>query len=109
MIDFIMAYWDSILLVMVVIGIAIFLCCRGKKQIVHKMLYFLVTEAEKQFGAGTGALKFSYVLEKIYAVLPAVFRLFVSYDTLEEWIEKALEEAKKQWEAEDKITSHIEK
>lgn len=108
MIDFIVKYWDSILVVLVLIGLVIFLCLRGKKKIIYKMLYALVTDAEKQFGSGTGTLKFSYVLEKIYAMLPAIIRVFITYDTLESWIETALEEAKKHWAKEAEITNYID-
>ena len=36
----------------------------------EQMLPSLVTEAEKIYGLGTGALKLSYMFEKVYAALP---------------------------------------
>lgn len=97
MIDFIMNYWDSILVVVAFVAIIVVLALRGKKKIIFEILYSLVTEAEKLYGSGTGDLKFSYVMEKIYGVLPSIFKVFVTYDALERWIEKALIEAKEYW------------
>ena len=37
-----------------------------------KMLDCLVTEAEKEYGSGTGALKLASVVEKVYPKLPAI-------------------------------------
>lgn len=103
MIDFITTYWASILVVLVAIVIIIVLAVRGKKQIIYKMLYVLIDQAEKQFGDGTGKVKFSYVLEKVYAALPAVVKVFVTYGTLEKWIENALVEMKAYWKEQASI------
>lgn len=97
MLDFITTHWASLLVVLVFAAIIVFLAVRGKKEIVYKMLYFLVDEAEKLYGSGTGKLKFAYVMEKIYAALPAIIKVFITYNTLEQWIEKALAEAKEHW------------
>lgn len=97
MIDFIAQHWLSILIVLVFIATIVILMARGKKEIVYKMLHFLVTEAEQRFGNGTGFIKFAYVLEQIYEKLPLVIRLFITYDTMEQWIENALVEAKEHW------------
>ena len=86
-----------LLIVLAVLAVFIFLSLRGKKQIVYKMLYVLVDEAEEIYGSKTGKLKFSYVLEKVYALLPSTIKIFISYKTLEKWIEKALAEMKEYW------------
>lgn len=97
MIDFIATHWPSILVVLAFIAVIVVLAVRGKKQIIYKMLCVLVDEAEKLYGSKTGKMKFAYVLEKVYAVLPAIFKVFISYNTLEKWIEKALAEMKAYW------------
>lgn len=89
-------------LIIVLVGLAIItavivLALRGKKEIIYKMLYVLVDEAEALYGSKTGKLKFSYVLEKVYAMLPSAIKLFITYGMLEKWIEKALEEMKEYW------------
>ena len=80
-----------------VVAFVVVLALRGKKEIIYKTIYALVNEAEKQFGAGTGKQKFAYVMERIYAELPAIFRILIDYKTLEKWIEQALAEAKEHW------------
>lgn len=93
-----------LLIVLAVLTIFILLASRGKKEIIYKMLLVLVDEAEGIYGAKTGKLKFSYVLEKIYAMLPATIKIFISYKTLETWIEKALAEMKEYWAEKAGIT-----
>lgn len=91
---------DKLIILFVVLAILIvliWLVLRGKKQIVYKMIYALVNEAEEIYGSKTGKLKFAYVVEKIYTMLPAFFKVFITYNTLEKWIEKALVEAKEFW------------
>lgn len=95
MIDFIVAYWDSILIVLAVVAFIVFLLVRGKREIVYKILYSLVNEAEEIYGAGTGKLKFAYVMEKAYALLPAIIRVVITYKTFEKWIENAVTKMKK--------------
>lgn len=100
MIEFFTTHWASILVVLLFIALIVVLALRGKKQIVYKMLYTLVTEAEKQYGAGTGSIKFAEVMTKMYSMLPAVIKIFITYDTLAKWIEDALAEAKERWKNE---------
>ena len=95
MIDFIIAYWDSILVVLAIVAVIVFLAVRGKKDIIYKMLYALCNEAEKLYGSGTGKLKFAYVMEKAYSALPAIIKVFITYKTFEKWIEEAV----KKWKA----------
>lgn len=97
MIEFIAKYWECILLVIASITLIVALLINGKKQIIYKMLYSLVDEAEKLYGSKTGKLKFAYVMEKIYSKLPTIFKMFITYNTLEKWIEKALKEVKEYW------------
>ena len=87
----------ALLVVLVVLTIIILLASRGKKEIIYKMLYVLIDEAEKIYGSKAGKLKFSYVLDKVYATLPSTIKVFISYKTLEGWIEKALAEMKEYW------------
>ena len=94
MMDFIVANWANILVVLVFAAVIVFLAVRGKKQIVYKILYSLVNEAEELFGSGTGKLKFAYVMEKAYALIPSIIRVFITYKTFEKWIEDAVEKMK---------------
>lgn len=57
----------------------------------------LVTDAEIQFGAGTGKLKRSYVIDELYKRIPDEYKKFITEDNLDTIINKALEEAEKLW------------
>lgn len=107
-IEFITAYWDSVLLIVcscVALGILYF---RGQKKIVYKILYALITEAEKQYGGGTGELKQAYVIEKIYNVLPAVLKSVISAERLGKWVDDALVKAKAKWGENSSVSEYIE-
>ncbi len=105
--DFFVANWDIVLLVIVLVAVLVYLWVRGGKSVVFKMLYAMVTEAEKEFGNGTGALKLASVIDKIYLKLPMLVRLFITADTLQKWVEMVLEEAKKTWEQNNDIAKYI--
>jgi hypothetical protein len=107
MLEFLANYWSSVLVVLIFVAIFIYFAVRGKKEIVYKMLYALVTEAERVYGSGTGSVKFAYVLEKIYSAMPAILKPFITYDRLKALIEKALEEAKIKWAQEAGIENYL--
>ena len=96
-VDFLTAHWSSILVVLVFVLTIIILAVKGKKDIIYKMLYTLVTEAEERYGSGEGATKFAEVMTRIYSMLPLIIRIFITYSTLERWIEEALKKAKAEW------------
>lgn len=101
----------AILVLAVILAVIVILAIRGKKDIIYKMIFALVDEAEAAFGSKTGKLKFAYVIERIYTILPAFVRVFITYNMLEKLIEKALEEAKEYWAeragvTEEQLTVH---
>lgn len=73
-----------------------------------KILFNLVTQAEKQFGSGTGELKFAAVADWIYQRIPAVMKLLFTEQDIADMIEAVLEEAKKAWGANDNLKGYIE-
>lgn len=87
----------AILVLVAIIAVIVILAIRGKKEIIYKMIFALVDEAEAAFGSKAGKLKFAYVVERVYTILPAYVRLFITYGMLERMIEKALAEAKEYW------------
>ena len=106
-INYIIANWDFIALIAAAaagVGYAIF---RGNKSVVTRMLFNLVTEAEKEYGDGTGALKLAQVMTEIYPKLPAIIKAFASEALLTKWIEEALESAKHKWTTNPAIATYI--
>jgi hypothetical protein len=94
----------AILVLLAIIAVIAILAIKGKKEIIYKIIFALVDEAEAAFGSKTGKLKFAYVVERIYTILPAFVRVFITYNMLEKLIEKALAEAKEYWAERADIT-----
>ena len=106
--DFFATHWDSVLLVLLFALLLVLLYIMGQKRIVYKILFSLATEAEKQFGGGTGWLKQSQVIEKIYGMLPGLMKSLVTVKQLEGWVDDGLKEVKKKWEENAKVKAYIE-
>ena len=106
-INYILANWDLILLIMAAVAAIVFAIFKGNKSVVMKMLYAMVTEAEKNMGGGTGSLKLASVIEAIYPKLPAVIKMFITDAMLKKWVEDALKLAKKSWAQNTAIATYI--
>ena len=106
-INFIVAHWDIITLVIAAVTVVVYTVFKGNKSVVMRMLFSLVTEAEKSFGAGTGALKLASVIEQVYPKLPTIIKTFISAETLAKWVEEALVLAKKKWEENLNLQAYI--
>ena len=100
--------WDSVLVVVAFLALVVVLIRRGETKILKQILFNLVTQAEKQFGSGTGSLKYAAVADWIYQRIPAVLKLLFTSSDIEKMIEAALEEAKKAWGANENLKGYIE-
>lgn len=105
---FLAANWDSVLVVVAFLALVVALIKRGETKILKQILFNLVTQAEKQFGSGTGSLKYAAVADWIYQRIPAVLKLLFTSSDIEKMIEAALEEAKKAWGANENLKGYIE-
>ena len=86
--------------------IGLFLYKKGKTKFVRKIVLALVTEAEKHYGNGTGELKYCYVVERIYEVLPWVIRILYTKEQLDKMIEDAVEYLKRYLAEGKDLTGH---
>lgn len=100
--------WDSVLVVIAFLALVVVLIKRGETKILKQILFNLVTQAEKQFGSGTGSLKYAAVADWIYQRIPAVLKLLFTSSDIEKMIEAALEEAKKAWGANENLKGYID-
>ena len=100
--------WDSVLIVVAFLALVVVLIKRGETKILKQILFNLVTQAEKQFGSGTGSLKYAAVADWIYQRIPAVLKLLFTSSDIEKMIEAALEEAKKAWGANENLKGYID-
>ena len=100
--------WDSVLVVVAFLALVVVLIKRGETKILKQILFNLVTQAEKQFGSGTGSLKYAAVADWIYQRIPAVLKLLFTSSDIEKMIAAALEEAKKAWGANENLKGYID-
>ena len=100
--------WDSVLVVVAFLAVVVVLIKRGETKILKQILFNLVTQAEKQFGSGTGSLKYAAVADWIYQRIPAVLKLLFTSSDIEKMIEDVLEEAKKAWGANENLKGYID-
>lgn len=100
--------WDSVLVIVAFLALVVVLIKRGETKILKQILFNLVTQAEKQFGSGTGSLKYAAVADWIYQRIPAVLKLLFTSSDIEKMIEVALEEAKKAWGANENLKGYID-
>ncbi len=105
--NLILDYWDSILVVLAACAVIGFLLYKGERSVIDKIIFWAVTELEREYGGGTGALKLSAAIELIYPKLPAVIRYVVSGETLQRWIEEGLTAAKAKWETNPALKAYI--
>ena len=106
--EFLLANWDSVLVVLAFLALIVVLIRRGETKVLKNILFSLVTQAEKQFGSGTGSLKYAAVADWIYQRIPAVLKLLFTSSDIEKMIEAALEEAKKAWGANENLKGYID-
>lgn len=106
LLNFILENWDSILGALAIIIVAVLAVVKQEKVVIFKMLYALVTEAEKQYGSGTGELKLSSVIAQIYEKAPAAVKV-IPVSTLQGWVEEALEMAKEKWAKNTNVATYI--
>lgn len=105
---FLVKNWDSVIVVIGFLVFAITLIKKGKTKILNNILYKLVTQAEREYGAGTGELKYAAVSDWIYERLPAILKILFTAKDIDEMIETALQAAKKKWEQNDSLKMYIQ-
>lgn len=91
----IFTYWADIVVILL---FATFLCFvwfkLDKKEWVKNVLFNLVVKAEKEFGSGTGLIKYKLVMDEFYNLMPKIMKLFITRKMINYYIEKAVEELK---------------
>lgn len=66
----------------------------GYKKQIAQILFYLVVQAEKQFGGGTGEFKFTAVSAWLYERMPIVARWFFTQKQIDILIEEAVQRMK---------------
>lgn len=89
--DKIMFYFLLSMLAIAIIYVVL-LYKNNKKIEIYRIIQGLVCEAEIRLGSGTGDLKYEFVVNKVYSLLPFYVKIFVSEKLLDIWIEIAVDE-----------------
>lgn len=95
--EFLMNNWISLVAAIAWVGIVVLLWVgfKGRYRAKAKqMLLSLVTAAEKEFGGGTGELKFAYVSQRLFEIMPGIFQVFFTVEDISGWIEEAVAKMK---------------
>ena len=98
MVAFLIANWYAIVMAGLTTFLVIFLAVRGQTKALESILFALVTQAEKEFGGGTGELKLATVIKRAYEKMPAWARAFITVERLTNMINQAVETAKEKWD-----------
>ena len=95
MIDILLNNLDSVAVVIAFLVLVVFMLKRGAVKQVNTMLFYLVTEAEKAFGGGTGELKYAAATTWLYQQLPAILTMLFTDKQIDWMIEDAVDKMKK--------------
>jgi hypothetical protein len=89
-IKFVIAYWDSILIVLAVIVLLMLSYKKHGSKYINEVLFYLVTKAEQQYGGGTGELKYAAVVDWLFERIPFVLRILFTKKQIDHLIETAV-------------------
>lgn len=91
-----------------IVAVVLFVLVRiGYKRQVSEILFYLVVLAEKQFGGGTGEIKFAAVTAWIYEKMPIALRFLFTQQEISNLIELAVARMKEYLNQNQKATLHV--
>lgn len=94
MIDWLTQNWLSVI-ILVVIAVVLLLLIKFKRfDTIRKIVLSLVCAAEKQYGSGTGEIKYAYVIEHLWDKLPFIIRILYTKKEIDNMIETAVSKLK---------------
>lgn len=111
--DFLIENWPLLVALVAVIATAAysfynFIKLPRDKQLskIQEWLLWAVTEAEKQFGGGTGQLKLRYVYDLFLTRFPAIAKL-IPFELFSQMVDNALEKMRKLLETNDQVDAYV--
>lgn len=107
LVDFVTNYWSSILAVIALIVFLVILVKYGYTKYAKQICFYLVCQAESEFGSGTGVLKYAAVTAWLYDKLPAVCKFFFTDKQIDTLIEDAVTQMKDWLQVNDKANTLI--
>lgn len=92
--ELIQLYWADIAIVAIFTAVMALLIKKGKADLVRRIVYALVVDAEKILGSGTGSEKKAWVIAAIYIKLPYLLKLIFTQQDMERFIEEGVKRLK---------------
>lgn len=95
--NFVIEHIGSIIVAIVfLLAVAIlYFAAKGKyRKVAKQIMLSLVVAAEEKFGGGTGKIKFSYVVDRLYEKLPVIVQILFSEKDIANMIEEAVAKMK---------------
>lgn len=82
----------SVTIALVIVVVLTWAWFRGyRRDVLKRIAYAAVIQAEKALGNGTGEFKYAYAVEFIYRYTPVILRVFITKKLLDEAIEGAVQ------------------
>ena len=91
----------------VVVVVCVLLLQTKYKSYAAQVLFYLVTQAEREFGGGTGQLKYAAVFTWLYEQLPTMAKLILPKKTVETLIEAAVSKMKEYLAGNSKVSEFV--
>lgn len=85
---------ETIIIAIAVIGFIIWLTWQIKKKGLRQTSIDFIVEAESICNSESGETKKKYVIDKIYNILPPVFKIFISEENIDKLVQKIFDQIK---------------
>ena len=93
--EFIQTHWLELTIVaLFFIGAIVYIAWLFKKKGLRGVVVDLIVIAEKEFKQGENEEKLNYVIDKLIALIPTPFNLFITRETVKKFIQKIFDEVK---------------
>ena len=93
----------TIIIIALFVALVAALIAKRRWDLLTPVLFGLVTDAEREYGGGTGTLKLAKVIEWVLPYIPALVRPFVTEKKLADMIGFALDKAKIRWSSNPRL------
>ena len=93
--EFIQTYWlELVILALFLIGAIVYIAWLLKKNGLRGTVIKLIVKAEEVYKQGENEEKLNYVIDKVVALIPMPFSLFITRSTVKKLIQKIFNEVK---------------
>lgn len=93
--EFIQTYWLELSIgILFLLGVIIYIVWQIKKNGLRGAVVNLIVKAEDMYNKGDNEGKINYVIDKVIALIPAPFSLFITREVVRDFIQKIFDEVK---------------